>query len=131
MAKITLGSRPKNFEVSVTVPLHEGLEGTIRALYRYRTRTEFGQFVDDMTRATGVAPPASATAEDVAFSLRQSLEAARDKNAEYLLQVMDGWDLEPEFNLANVRQMCDELPGVALALIERYRAATLEGRLGN
>lgn len=131
MAKIKLGSRPKTVLQTLTVQLPEGGEGTIRMSYVYRTRTEFGEFVDGLVRAAGVAAPKSQADEDVVFSLRESLEMTRDKNAEYILQVATGWDLDEEFNLANVQQMCDELPGLALLIIEHYRRACTEGRLGN
>ena len=129
--KITLGSRPKTFSRVVTVPLHEGVEGQLDVTFRYRTRTEFGKLVDDMAAAADVTPPKSDADEDVVFSLRAALEASRDRNADYLLQVLDGWGLPEPFDRPHVQQLCDELPGAALALIEAYRQACAEGRLGN
>lgn len=129
--KIKLGSRPSSFWHGITVPMPEGGTALLRMLYRYRTRTEFGRFVDEMVAAAGTAPPASQQAEDVRFSLHQALLAARDTNADYILQIAEGWNLDEEFNRANIVQLCDELPGAALAVIEAYRAAITEGRLGN
>jgi len=131
MGRIKLGARPKTFSHTVTVQMPEGGTASVRMQYRYRTRTEFGQFVDDLVRAAGTAPPASQQDEDVRFSLHAALEATRDTNADYILQIAEGWDLDEEFNRASLVQLCDELPGAALAIIEQYRAASTEGRLGN
>lgn len=129
--KITLGSRPKTFKRQVRVPLHEGAEGQIEVHYRYRTRSEFGQFVDDMVRAANVQAPASQAEADVAFSMRAAMAATRDQNADYLLQILDSWSLDEPLTLDNLRQLCDELPGAARALMDDYRSACIEGRLGN
>ena len=83
------------------------------------------------TCQTRPTPPASQADDDVAFSLRQALEKTRDTNADYILQISDGWNLDEDFNRASVVQLCDELPGAAQAIIEAYRAALTEGRLGN
>jgi len=131
MAKIILGKRPKSFKHTISVALPEGGTGTMQLSFIYRTRTEFGAFVDGLVDAAKVAPPASAADEDVAFSLQQALEKTRDTNADYILQIVDGWNLDDEFSRDAVVRMCDELPGVALAIINDYRAAITEGRLGN
>jgi len=130
MAKIILGKRPKSFKRSLKIALPEGVDGSIELSYVYRTRTEFGQFVDGLLQAARVTP-ASAADEDIEFSLRESLERTRDTNAEYIAQIVDGWNLDEEFSLPALVQLCDELPGVALAIINDYRAAITEGRLGN
>lgn len=130
MAKITLGKRPKHFKRTLTVPMLEGGEGQIEISFIYRTRTEFGAFVDGLFAAAG-EKPASAADEDVAFSLAKSLEKTRDTNADYILQIADGWNLDVEFSHAAVVQLCDELPGAALEIINAYRLAVTEGRLGN
>lgn len=130
MAKISLGKRPKSFKRTIKVPMHEGGEGAIEVSFLYRTRTEFGALVDDLLKAADVTP-ASTSDEDVAFSLQLALERTRDTNADYILKIMDGWDLDEAFTRASVVQLCDELPGAAQAIIADYRAAITEGRLGN
>lgn len=130
MAKITLGKRPKNFKKTIKVALLDGTEGSVSVSYLYRTRTEFGAFVDDLFAKAGVTP-ASQADEDVKFSLEEALARTRDTNADYILQIADGWDLDVEFSRQAVVQMCDEFPGMALAIIDTYRLAVTEGRLGN
>jgi hypothetical protein len=130
MAKITLGKRPTSFKKTIKVPMLDGTEATVDVQYVYRTRTEFGAFVDALFAKAG-EPPASQSAEDVKFSLAAALAKTRDTNADYILQIVSGWDLDVAFNVENVRQLCDELPGAAMAIIDSYRIAVSEGRLGN
>ena len=130
MAKIILGKRPKSFTRAIKVPMLEGGEGTIEVSFVYRTRTEFGAFVDELLDAAKVVP-ASASDDDVKFSLAEALERTRDTNADYILRIADGWNLDEPFSRAALVQLCDELPGAALAIIDQYRAAITEGRLGN
>ena len=48
MAKIKLGNRPKNFKRTVSFDMLDGTKGTIECIFKYRTRSEFGAFVDEM-----------------------------------------------------------------------------------
>lgn len=130
MAKIKLGARPTSFKKLIKVPMLDGTEATVEVQYVYRTRTEFGAFVDAMFAKAGVEP-ASQAEEDVKFSLESALAKTRDTNAGYIMEIASGWNLDEEFNVENVRQLCDELPGAALAIIDSYRVAVSEGRLGN
>lgn len=130
MAKIKLGNRPKNFKKVIKVQLLEGEDGTVEMSYLYRTRSEFGKFVDELFSDAGVKP-ASQEDEDVKFSLKEALEKTVDSNADYIMKIADGWNLEHEFSREKVAQLCDELPGVAFEIINSYRMAITEGRLGN
>lgn len=130
MAKIKLGNRPKNFKKTVKVPMLEGGEGTIEVSYIYRTRTEFGGLIDGLMDKAGVVPASQGDA-DQKFSLAAALEKTRESNADYIMQVADGWNLDVEFSREAVAQLCDELPGAALAIMNDYRMAITEGRMGN
>lgn len=130
MAKIVLGKRPQNFKRVVSFDLPEGGKGSIEVSYKYRTRTEFGAFVDDLMKAAGESP-ASQSDEDVKFSLAKALAKTIDTNSDYLMKIVDGWNLDADFTRDNMQQMCDEYPGAALAVIDAYRFAITEGRSGN
>jgi hypothetical protein len=129
MPKIKLGARPKTFKHKVTVAMPEGGDGVIEVVYRYRTRREFGEFLDGIL--AGAKVKAAPTDDEIALSLAEALARTSEANADMILQIAEGWDLEHEFNHANVAQLCDELPGVAMAIINDYRMAVAEGRLGN
>lgn len=129
-AKIKLGARPVNFSRTVTFPLPEGGEGAIQCLFRYRTKQQFGEFVDAFV-ARGrqkMAATQAIESEPTNTGFQASLIEA---NAEYLLEILDGWDLEDALSLASLKQLADEVPGAVSAIIDTYRAASVEGRLGN
>ena len=130
MAKIILGKRPQNFKRTITVDLLEGGKGSVEVSYLYRTRSEFGKFVDDLMDAAGMTL-SDQTEEEVKFSLEQALKKTLETNADDIMTIADGWNLDVEFSRAAVAQLCDELPGAALQIIDQYRTAITEGRLGN
>lgn len=135
MAKIKLGNRPKAFTYTVRCTLPDGQPAAIEMRYRYRTRTEFGALIDELLAEAQVPAPKLDTTEEgqqaLQHSLRLAMERTRDTNADYILRIAEGWSLDEPFERDTVAQLCDELPGVALAIIEQYRAAITEGRLGN
>lgn len=133
MPKIVLGQRPKNFKRAVKVPLLDGTLGEITVSYVYRTHSDWAAFVDALRNAAKVSTSAPRIGDDEALAriVRDAVESTRDNHADYLMQILDGWDLDVEFSRPAVVQLCDELPGVALALINQYREAITEGRAGN
>lgn len=125
--KVKLGQRPKAFKpMAVSFPMPDGSEGTVTCEFRYRTRTEFGAFIDRLFEEAGEDRPA-----DEKFSMERLMEKTRSKNAEYLLDALDSWDLEEPINLETLTQLSDELPAAVTSMMERYRSAAVEGRLGN
>ena len=124
--KIKLGQRPASFKKTITFPIHAGEQGVIECTFKYRTRTDFGAFVDAIFNDAGQAIPQG---DD--FSMERMMEATRDKNADYLLEALEAWDVDQPLNRANAQRLADELPGAIVAIMEGYRAASVEGRLGN
>jgi hypothetical protein len=145
-ATVKLGQRPKSFKRTVKVPMHDGTEGVIEVSYIYRTRKEYGEFIDELMygepeqpKADEKAKPArkskksddAAPAAETKFSMREFMERTAGSNADYLLKVIDGWNLDAPFNLANCQRLADELPNAVLAILDDYRAAIQDGRLKN
>lgn len=147
MAKVILGKRPSHVRSIVTATLPNGEVGRIEARYRYRTRTEYGEMIDkrladaraeseaaeeqykaDVAKAQqdGQEPPARQT-----LTVAELERRTRDANAAYLLDNLVGWDLDAELTMESLQSLCDEAPAMAQALIDGYRAAIIEGRLGN
>lgn len=130
MASVKLGQVPKSFKKTVTFPLLDGTEGAITCTFKYRTRKQFGAFLDEMV-AAAEATKASKPSAGGEPSMADLMDKLADGNAEYILRVLDGWDLADELNAANVQQLSDEMPGAAAAIMEAYRAAIVEGRVKN
>ena len=155
MPKITLGKPPKTWNLDVKFTMLDGTEGVIPCTFKYRTRRQYGEFIDSMTRAAGeaarkaaenarraaaerAAEDASATSDDVAnaaaaadVTLEAFFSRAIEQNVEFLLGVLDGWGLDIEFTREGLDQLCNEIPGGAAAVMAAYRAGSVEGRLGN
>ena len=132
MAKLKLGSRPKSFKRTVSFDMLDGTKGTIEAIYKYRTRTEFGAFVDEMfDKAKDTEDQDEAKELPKQLSMYEFMEKTKDTNADYLLKVLDGWNLDEELSRETLQQLSDEVPAAVGALMETYRVSILEGRLGN
>lgn len=130
MATIKLGERPKNFRKIVKFPMLDGSEGAIECVFKYRTRKEFGVFIDGILSAAKVKPAAT-EGEEPQFSMADLMEKTAGSNADYVMQVLDGWNLDEELSRANVEQLANELPAAAAAIMEAYRVAITEGRVKN
>ena len=131
-ATIKLGQRPKNFKKLVKVTLLDGTEGQVEVTFKYRTRKEFGAFIDKITAAAREAGKiAESSTEDKPFSLEELMEKTAGANADYVLDVVDGWNLDVPLSKGAVEQLADEVPAAVNVIMETYRVAITEGRLGN
>lgn len=128
MAKIKLGNTPKNFKRIVKFPMLDGSTGSIEVTYKYRTRKEFGVFIDEILEAAGERKGQS---DDDKFSMADLMEKTAEHNADYVLSVLDAWGLDEDLSRDNVQQLSDEVPAAVNAIMEQYRVAITEGRLGN
>ena len=142
MPKIILGQRPAAFapvDVSFIDPV-TGKRLTIPAVqFKYRTRKEYGTWLDELTtaahRADAPVDEAAAAAADADSPLPvmgAAMEVSVQRNAAFLIGAVHAWGLEgvpltPE----TLHQLCDEQPAAAAAISGAYRAAVVEGRLGN
>lgn len=129
MPIIKLGARPKSFDRTVTLKDVDGSELSVPVTFKYRTRKEYGAFIDELAQAAGLEKPVGADGQKV--TMAALLARSDEANIEYLLRVLDGWKLDEEFTRASVQQLVDEFPGAASAVMEDYRLVITEGRLGN
>lgn len=126
MAKVKLGARPKTFKLPVSFKMLTGEDAVIECEFKYRTRTEFGAFIDRIMSAANIVSPA-----DGNYSMKVLMEKTRGSNADYLLEVLESWGLEEPLSRANAEALADEVPGAVNAIMETYRAAINEGRVKN
>jgi hypothetical protein len=126
MAKIKLGAKPEAFKpVPVKFTMPDGSEGLIMATFRYRTRAEFGQLMNDL------GPTSTPTKPDGSLNFVALYQSITEKNAKHLLDSLAAWDLEDALTMDNVSALANEVPAACAALASAYSAACQEGRLGN
>lgn len=126
-AKIKLGAQPTAFTRPVKFQMLDGSEGAIECKFKYRTRSQFGALVDEM------AADSNTEVSDItqAGSMERYMAMGSASNARYLLKILDDWSLDQPLTAETAHQLADELPAAVAAIVEAYRAATIEGRLGN
>lgn len=138
MAKISLGVRPKNFKATITFALLDGTEGALDVSYKYRDRVEFAQLIDEI-RAAGLKAAEDEAAALVGtednkgkpFSMTDLVKKTLESNSDYVLDVIDWWSLDEPLNVENVKALATVYPLAISTLLEKYRLASTEGRLGN
>lgn len=124
---IKLGNRPETFaQRSVTFPLPDGTMGKIKYKGKFRTRSEFGEMLDEMSQDKDGAPPSDS---DTRWA--QLFSQGSESNGKFLEKCIASWDAEIELDPALLTQFSDELPGGAAAILEDYRQICLNGRVGN
>ncbi|MGO4379701.1 phage tail assembly chaperone [Pseudoduganella sp. RAF19] len=146
MAKVILGKPPKAISKELTFPMLDGTTGSIKVTYKYRTRTEFGTFVDSMIdvikqESEAAIAAAREKAKDKADDAVQSIDLGvseteinakkAQRQADFIMGCVEEWNLDIPFDLEAVEQLVDELPLAATTIIAAYREAMTEGRLGN
>lgn len=129
MAKIKLGARPKNFTAPVKFQMLDGTDAAIEVTFRYRTRTEFGAFLDEIYAENNVAKPDAD--DDKSSLLERAYQSGVERHADQIMRAAEGWSLDEAFDAENVQALCDEFPAAALAIMSVYQHAINEGRLGN
>lgn len=138
--KIILGKRPKSFKRTVSFPMPGEEAGSMELQYRYRTRSEFAEFVDKLQAELKEAAEAhmqrlhaAIEAGEVIPEPTQAEIIGRQNasNVRFILGAVDGWNLDEPFDKEAVEQLVNELPAGAVAIVNDYRAAITEGRLGN
>ena len=134
MAKIQLGHRPKTFKpFPVRFDLPDGSEGVIEVTYKYRTKIEFGQMLDELLAKGKQAEAAAdeAAAAPQAFSWQKFLSENVEAGADQLLAAIDSWNLDEPLTRETLIQLGNEIPSGMTALAANYANACREGRLGN
>jgi hypothetical protein len=127
MPTIKLGARPTSFARTVKTKDIDGSDLLIPVTFKYRTRKEYGAWIDTLP-----AQPTTADAVvDGKFSAEKYIELVSAWNANKIAQCVDSWGLDVPFDAEAIKQLCDESPAAAEAVIGEYQAASIEGRLGN
>lgn len=124
MAKVILGKRPESFApIPVAFQMPDGDEGVITCTFKYRTRSEWGAFIDSL----GAESAARAHEADWGGLMK----ALGEESAAALSQVLSGWDLDIPLGAESLFSLSDGLPRGAAAIMAAYAAACRDGALGN
>ncbi len=127
-AVIKLGNKPKTFKpfpVKFTMP--DGEAGAIQTTFKYRTRKEYGAFLNDLYNSADTDKPQDGEKLDFEALFAKGGE----KSVKKLIEAIDSWDFEYDLTAETLVQMQDEIPASIAAFGDAYRVACLEGRLGN
>ena len=128
MAKITLGTTPKTFKrLPVKFELPDGEEGVINVTFKYKTRSGYGEYLNDLFAASGEKAPTPGA--DVDFVALYKKSGA--KTAAKLVDEIDSWDFEYPLTSETLEQMQNEIPAGVSALAGALQGACVDGRLGN
>ena len=132
MASIKLGNRPKTFKpITVKAELPDGTEGSLTVTFKYMTKTESGKLFDEMVAAAKASGNTIEGTDAASFSMEQIMGQTRDRNAQYMLGVIDSWSIDEDVSLENLQQLDDEAPAVIAAVMDAFRSAAHTGKLGN
>lgn len=146
--KVILGKAPDSLPQDVEFTLIDGTQGVIPCLFVYRTRTQFGELMDEFSplpapakvaqpdaAQAGGAAPAEATEPATEAAAVHTWEAIHrqgvERQAELLHKLLKGWELDDPFSLAALQQLTNEQPQAFAAISTAYRVRITEGRLGN
>lgn len=125
MRKIVLGQTPKNFHRLVTVTLPDGEQTEMGVTFKYRTRTELAKFAEKISSEDAEGKSASIN------TFSDFVLTSVEDDAKALMEALDDWDLESEFNLKNATRFCDEMPQAALDILQDYFFSSTKARKGN
>ena len=136
--KFNMGNVPTTYKREVLIPLHGGGEASMSVDFKYRSRSDYAKFVDEII-ADAVAKDEVKTpvgvdenSEEAKQITMQAIVSAQNDNAvEAMLKIADGWDLAEKFNKASLTEMQDKFPNAFVAINEAYRLSSVDGRLKN
>jgi len=121
MAKLKLNPNPTfNRKLTFTA---DGSEEEINLKCRHKSRTEFNELWDEH-RAAQPKPPDDAP-DDI--DIRKTI----DWQVDLFMQLVDGWDIEAEFNRDNVRALLNNYFDFYGSFVESYTKGLMRAKLGN
>lgn len=128
MTKLVLGKTPatfKPFNVEFTLP--DGEQDKIQITFKYKTRSQFAAFLNELYQESGETKQDSGDKVD----FEKLFAKGGDKTVSHLSKIIAEWDFADKPTAENLRALHDQVPAAAAAITAAYSAACTEGRLGN
>lgn len=139
--KIKLGAAPKTFVAPVEIVLLGGATTTIDFTFKYRTRSQYAELLDQKAKddelafkqAKEAAEAAQKENPDAVFSkpVTEWYRETDEANAALVLKIAESWDLDEPFTEKSLLQLEDEYPGSLVSAIVTYRKSVAEARAKN
>ena len=129
--KLTLSKRPESFKKAVKIPLVDGTEADVEFTFKYRTRTEFAKLFDESAEAAKKQESTEQDAPSEPMKLSDYVGKSVEDDAEYIMKIAEGWDLEDDFGSEAVFMLIDMYPGASKRIAEAYADAINGARSGN
>lgn len=128
MAKLVLGKTPATFKpINVKFTLPDGEEDQILVTFKYKTRSQFAAFLNELFGDSGETKPAS----DEKVDFEKLFAKGGDKTVNHLTKIIADWDFAEKPTAENLRELHDQAPAAASAMTAAFSAACSEGKLGN
>lgn len=129
---IKLGINPKEFRKHVKLVTLDGTEDTILINFKYRTRQQFAQLLDEHRAEDKMTLEADMKkVNDESNTVEQMYLDSTKKQAERVLQIASAWDLVEPFDVDHLMQLENEFPGALPAIRNMYQASVAEARVKN
>lgn len=128
--KINLSQAPEAFSHPVKLELPNGDEAEIVIEYIYREKLEYGKWIDEqLTKQKDKKTAEKDKKKEFDSSIHDLMAEQMQLDAEGLLEVAKGWDLQEPFTQENIVKFENKYPGVIQAIATAYPAALYATRL--
>lgn len=128
MSKLKLGKTPENFKpFAVKFTLPDGTEDQIKVTFRYKTRSQFAAFLNELFTESGETKPDG----DDKVDFEALFAKGGEKTVAHLSKIIVEWDFEEPPTRENLSALHDQAPAAATAITQAYSDACTSGKLGN
>jgi hypothetical protein len=136
--KFVFGKTPETFTRTVEVIDIDGNASEIEFTFKYRTKKQFAELLDEGIKAAKAEHAASVPESEksgldaISDQFYRDLIAKNDKkSAEYTLKIAKGWDLDEEFTVDKLMELEDRYSGSLQTIAQTYAKAVSEVRTKN
>lgn len=136
--KFAFGKTPETFKRTVEVIDIDGNASEIEFTFKYRTKKQFAELLDEGIKAAKAEYAASVPESEksgldaISDQFYTDLTAKNDKkSAEHVLKIAKGWDLEDAFTIEKLMELEDRYSGSLQTIAQVYAKAVSEVRTKN